>query len=106
MTYLRIELLDILTGPDVGSLDGQENVPLIRRDFNHHDIVDDRAHQSPHDLRRERRSWRYLCILPKLQILHHTNTLKNRIVPEQREIHVCQRLTRMKISPYHLHNWL
>jgi hypothetical protein len=83
VTYLGIELLNVLTGPDISTLEGQENVSLVGGDLDHHDIINNSANQSTNDLGAERRFQRELCVLPKLQVLHHTNALNDRVVPKE-----------------------
>lgn len=46
---LRVVLLDVLAGPDVGALDGEEDIALVVDNGDHHDIVEDGTnHSSDH----------------------------------------------------------
>jgi hypothetical protein len=64
-TYLGVELLDVLVGSDICTLDGQKNVPLVGGNFDHHDEINS-TNQGPDDLRAKGRFRRELRILPKL----------------------------------------
>jgi len=50
MAYVRIEGLDDLAGPDVGTLDGKQDLALIGGDCIHQSVVDDCSENRPDDL--------------------------------------------------------
>lgn len=46
---LRVVLLDVLAGPDIGALDGEEDIALVVDNGDHHDVVEDGTnHSSDH----------------------------------------------------------
>lgn len=59
---LGVVLLRLLSGPDVGPLDGQKNVALVVDNGIHQDVVQDASKECAYDLSGEGRSWRKLSV--------------------------------------------
>lgn len=79
-TNQRVIALRLLAGPNVGSLDGKENLPLAGDNAVHHDIVEDRSDRGAHHLHGECDSRRQVAILRQLHVGQKKRALGDRIV--------------------------
>lgn len=79
-TYQRIILLGLLTRPDIGALDREENLSLVGDDLIHHDIVEDRTDYSANHLHGECNARGQVAVLRKFEILTQQRALNDRAI--------------------------
>ena len=70
-----VELLNVLTGPDVGALDGQKNWSLILDNGYHHKPIEDSTDHATSNLNKECTPWWQMRILSQLEIAGKQLTL-------------------------------
>lgn len=99
---LGIVSLYILTRPDVGALNGQQNVAPIIHNAVHHNPIEHRASTCSKNLRKEGCSGWKLCILCQLEVAQHLDGLHQGIGSIEGEHHVRYRSARNHVSPNHL----
>ena len=103
---LRVVLLHVLSRPDVGAFDREQDLPLVRDDGHHHYVVEDGADDRTDQLDGEGDPRGQLGVLRKLEILEQELTLHDRVVAEQREVHVGDRIAGVEVSTDHLNDGL
>lgn len=88
-------LLHVLARPNVGALDAGKDISLVSHNTLHHDVVEDGADDAAQHLGGECGLGRQVCKLCELEITREQLTLRQAVVTEDGEIHICERLARV-----------
>lgn len=85
---IRVEGLYLLTRPDVGTLNVEEEFAMSRHDDLHENVVQDSANDRAEALDGEGDAWWKLGVLTHLQVTNQTTGLLNGVVTIESEVHV------------------
>lgn len=102
----RVELLDVLAGPNVGAQNTEQNFTLILDNGNHHDPVEDGAHHATNHLDGEGVNRWQVDILCQLQITSQQLSLLQSVEGVASEVHVGQWSTGEDVASQGLANRL
>ena len=102
----RVELLHILSRPNVGALDGLEDVELVLHDAQHHNVVEQGADDAADGLEGEGGFGGKLDVLCQLEVAQEQDALGLAVVGEQGKVHVRQRTAWEKVTGQHLRDGL
>ena len=99
---LRVEGLNLLTRPNVGTLNIEEDFSLGRDNGFHDDQLEDGSDDGTNALNSESGTRRKLGVLTHLQITSQTESLGARVVSVESEVQVGLRVSRYESSSEHL----
>lgn len=94
--------LKILAGPDIRSLDREEDFAFFGGDLFHHEVGHDTTYARPNDLHRKRTLGRQMNILSQFQIFEHVFCLDEGVIAKGCEVEVCEWVAGKKIGANHL----
>jgi hypothetical protein len=78
----------LLTGPDVRTLDVEQDVTMNLENDSHDDVVEDTTDDRTKALNGESDTWRQLGVLTHLEITDETTSLLDRVITVEGEVHV------------------
>jgi len=85
---LRVEVLDIGAGPDVGTLNGNEDSCLVLNNAQHHHVVQECSEETAENLGGEGNLGGKLVLLGELEITEQKEGLREGVVGVGGEVHV------------------
>lgn len=97
-----VELLYVLAGPDVCTLDGLQDLCLVLYDRVHHDPVEDASYKTASDLQNECDARWDMVLLCKSEVFRQKLRLRGCVVREASEVKVGEGAAREKVTCQHL----
>jgi len=99
---LRVERLNLLSRPNVGTLNREKDFTLVVDDRFHDDELEDSSDDGTDDLSSEGSTRRKLGVLTEFEIASETESLSARVVSVEGEVQIGLRVTGYECSSEHL----